>query len=219
MASPVSASVCAVCACFWLYLWNRRATYESVGLSYRKVVHDRERWRILTATFAHLEIGHLLMNLFSLWSCAGIEPEIGSFEYFRITCILIVRWPALVIDVCCGGLPSATVLLQAVANALELAAYHACIFVFGLGQYVFVSSLEAVGRGGWVLRVYSLAQVRVHVLRWLLRHWIRVDDDNITAKKRSGETASPRLLPAVHIPRLAITVCYRRSPSWGCPSQ
>ena len=91
--TPVSAAVCAICVAYWLYLWNRRVEFEAVAFSYRKVVHDGERWRIITATFAHIEILHLLFNLYSLWGCRSVEAALGSFFYFKTTCILIVRAP------------------------------------------------------------------------------------------------------------------------------
>ena len=75
----------------WFTLWNRRVEFEAVAISYRKVVVEGEHWRALSATFSHLDVLHLVFNVYGLWGCRDIEVALGSFYYFKYTCILIVR--------------------------------------------------------------------------------------------------------------------------------
>ncbi len=91
---PLTTGTCALLVGIWFALWNRRVEFERVGLSYKKVVVEGERWRIITATFSHLEMFHVLFNVYSLYSCGEIETALGSFYYFKVTCILIVSFCA-----------------------------------------------------------------------------------------------------------------------------
>lgn len=88
--TPVTLVVAAVCVAVWFYLWNNRVDFERIAYSYHKVVGEREWWRAVSATFSHLEVWHLLFNVYSLWSSRSLEQQLGSFAYFRITCVLIV---------------------------------------------------------------------------------------------------------------------------------
>mmetsp|Transcript_33066 Transcript_33066/g.55373 ORF Transcript_33066/g.55373 Transcript_33066/m.55373 type:complete len:98 (-) Transcript_33066:531-824(-) len=70
---PLTSLICACLACVWAYLNAHGVSYSEVGLSYSAVVHNREYWRILTATFSHISILHLVFNVSSLWSLGFVE--------------------------------------------------------------------------------------------------------------------------------------------------
>jgi hypothetical protein len=98
--TPLTTSVVCICCAVWFWLWNRRVDAEAVGVSFRKVVHDREYWRVVTATFAHLDIMHLVFNVWGLWSCRHVELLHGSLYYLQNTIVLMVRSCARVRVVC-----------------------------------------------------------------------------------------------------------------------
>lgn len=92
-STPLSTVLTAALIAYWLYLWNKRVEFQSVAFSYRSVVTNREWWRLATSVFAHIEIMHLLFNVYSLWGCRAIETQKGSYYYFETSCILIVSGP------------------------------------------------------------------------------------------------------------------------------
>lgn len=89
MNMPVSSTVIALCIGIWFYEWNNRVSYESVGISYAKFARQGEYWRIVSASFSHLDLMHLVFNMGSLYSCGTIEIAKGSMFYFQNTIILI----------------------------------------------------------------------------------------------------------------------------------
>ena len=73
---PITSLVIALCSGVWYFLNSKGLGYEEVGVSYAKVVRDREYWRCLTASFSHISPLHLLFNMSSLWSL-GVEEQEG----------------------------------------------------------------------------------------------------------------------------------------------
>lgn len=61
------------------------------------VVKEHQHWRILSATFSHISIIHLLFNTSSLWSLRHMESIFGFIGYFRITFILSISSMILMI--------------------------------------------------------------------------------------------------------------------------
>jgi membrane associated rhomboid family serine protease len=157
VATPVSAAVCGFCVALWFYLWNKRVDYETIGFSYKKVVIDGERWRLVTSTFSHLEVFHVLFNVYSLWSCRVMELQFGAYYYVQTTCVLIV---CAVWGLCrvhgmhmtrphwLGGVVQ---LLQAVSCILLVSTYHLMIYYLGMTQYVRFSSVWLGGFAVWTV--------------------------------------------------------------------
>lgn len=86
---PVSSTVIGICIVVWFYEWNNRVSYESVGISYDKFTRQRQHWRVITASFSHLDFIHLAFNMGSLYNCGIIEVAQGSLLYFQNTVLLI----------------------------------------------------------------------------------------------------------------------------------
>ena len=100
---PITSLVIALCSGVWYFLNSKGLGYEEVGVSYAKVVRDREYWRCLTASFSHISPLHLLFNMSSLWSLGVVEQMRGRGEgwgsgwYVRYTLVMLVGTMALVI--------------------------------------------------------------------------------------------------------------------------
>lgn len=118
MDTPVTTTVIIVCLAVFGYLWNKRVEFESVAMSYRKVVADGEIWRTLTCTWSHLDLMHVIMNVYGLWSCRDLEATMGSYFYLKTTLLLMV-----------------------VSPILSLACYHVLIKQLGMAHYEYVFSL------------------------------------------------------------------------------
>ena len=93
---PCTSLVIAVCTSLWYYLHHSGLGYDEVGMSYSKVVGQRQYWRCITATFSHVSLLHLLFNMSSLWSLGVVEQMggrgdgWGSAWYARYTLVMIV---------------------------------------------------------------------------------------------------------------------------------
>lgn len=88
-SAPLNATVMAVCSGIWFWMWNKRYGYEDVSTSYHKVVNERQYYRIITATFCHLNFLHLVFNMGSLYTVGVLESALGSYYYFHRTILLI----------------------------------------------------------------------------------------------------------------------------------
>lgn len=100
----------------WFPLWNNRVSAETVAFSYKKVLEDREYWRLFTAALSHLEFFHLVFNMTSLWSCRAAELIYGSWYFFMLSIALLVS-----------------------SKLITLAIYHVMITHFGLTRCVLPS--------------------------------------------------------------------------------
>lgn len=125
---PVSSTVIALCICIWFYEWNNRVAPEVVGISYAKFARQGEFWRIITASFSHLDLMHLVFNMGSLYNCGVIEATHGSMFYFQNSILLIF-----------------------LSMLITMGVYHVLLHRFGMMQY---ESSTAVGYScvvfGWM---------------------------------------------------------------------
>lgn len=102
---PFTSCVVVVCSSVWYYLHANGLGYDSVGMSYTKVVGQRQYWRCITASFSHVSLLHLLFNMSSLWSLGAVEQmgggegggPWGSGWYVRYTLVMLVGTSALVV--------------------------------------------------------------------------------------------------------------------------
>ena len=68
--------------CVWFYCWNYKVDVSTVGINYPSVAKHHELYRLFSASFSHLDILHIGMNLSSLFNLASIETSLGSIRYF-----------------------------------------------------------------------------------------------------------------------------------------
>lgn len=88
---PGSSVVVGGILASFLYIHRRGYNYSDVGMSFQSVALDKEYWRCVTATMAHINLLHLLFNVSSLWSISGAEfYEYGTAKYFLYTLLLLL---------------------------------------------------------------------------------------------------------------------------------
>ena len=94
LAAPLTAALVAVNSLIFLRMWNARAGYAHVSISYRSVVLERQWYRVVSSAFCHLNFMHLLMNMYGLWSFGALEEAFGSLWYLETTCLLLAACTA-----------------------------------------------------------------------------------------------------------------------------
>lgn len=90
LSQPLNTTVMVVNTAIWFWMWNKRYGYEDVSTSYNKVVVERQYYRVVSATFCHLNLLHLVFNMGSLYTVGVLEASLGSFFYFHRTVLLIL---------------------------------------------------------------------------------------------------------------------------------
>ena len=93
-AAPLTALVAAANALIFLHMWNSRAGFAHVAISYRRVVLERQWYRVVSSAFCHLSALHLLMNMYGLWGFGALEAALGSAWYLETTCLLLLAGTA-----------------------------------------------------------------------------------------------------------------------------
>lgn len=82
---PFTHSILIVTIAVSAFAWKNGRIFESLLFSTRSIRKNREFHRFLTSMFLHTDFGHLLFNMFTLYSFAGyMEPRIGSVSLFVI---------------------------------------------------------------------------------------------------------------------------------------
>jgi membrane associated rhomboid family serine protease len=71
------------------YIWSYRVNPMDIVSGYDLIVNDKQYYRIITASFAHLEILHLAFNMSTLYSLGRLEMAIGTLQYFVYTVDLV----------------------------------------------------------------------------------------------------------------------------------
>ena len=87
---PQTLIIISFCVLYWAYIRYHEVPSSAVGISYNSIILRGEYQRIFTASFAHLDFFHLLMNMASLYSVGRIEVIVGPVLYFNYTIIMLV---------------------------------------------------------------------------------------------------------------------------------
>lgn len=90
LSTPGSALIAGVCITLYVHRIVREYPVESIAISYRTFIKDKQYWRGVTAIFSHLNLLHIVFNMSSLWSLRAIEKVFGTIMYFKISFILLV---------------------------------------------------------------------------------------------------------------------------------
>ena len=100
---PASSFIIALCSAIWIYIQKKNLGYDSVGMSYESVVVERQHWRLISSTFSHISILHLVFNMNALWSLGVVEQlsnvGLGIEYYIQYTLVLIILSGFLVLAI------------------------------------------------------------------------------------------------------------------------
>jgi membrane associated rhomboid family serine protease len=90
---PASSTIIAICSLICYYIQKKNIGYGDVGLSYETAM-EGQYWRIITSSFSHVSILHLVFNMSALWSLGIIEQlkniGLGVEFYLQYTLVLVV---------------------------------------------------------------------------------------------------------------------------------
>ncbi|KAG7672646.1 putative RHOMBOID-like protein 13 [Nannochloris sp. 'desiccata'] len=81
-----------------------QASYSDVGMSYDRVLGEKELWRCGTSQLAHVELLHLVFNLSALWSVGIAEQVLGPLYYLKITALLFLLSPVICLGLYHGAI-------------------------------------------------------------------------------------------------------------------
>lgn len=72
------------------YIRKNEIDGNQFAFSYRLCVKRSEWWRILSSSFCHNSLIHLVLDILTLWDLRGIETSAGSLFFLRYSMLLIV---------------------------------------------------------------------------------------------------------------------------------
>jgi membrane associated rhomboid family serine protease len=85
---PVSLITIIVNVIVCYILNSRDVPLDSVATSSDGVLVNHQYWRIITATFSHYSILHIIANVSSSWACRGLEMVHGASQFLLYITIL-----------------------------------------------------------------------------------------------------------------------------------
>jgi len=105
-SSPIVLLLIAVNTAVFFFLpiaFPSRYPYrlESLGVAWGPLVFSGQWWRVLTCSFVHFELSHLLPNMLGLWILGSrIEREFGrwTFLFFYLVCGTVVALIVLALN-------------------------------------------------------------------------------------------------------------------------
>jgi len=115
---PGTLALILICGLGWAKIKSKGLGYPDVGLSYQNFVVEGQYWRMWTASFSHISVMHLALNLSSLWAYRFIEHQIGLLQYLKLTFLFVV-----------------------LSISMVIALYHIIIYKFGRTQSLRVVSV------------------------------------------------------------------------------
>ena len=102
LEQPITSLLSLAIVGIFAALHHFHVGYPDVGMSYDKVVADREYWRLGSSQLSHIEVLHLVFNLSALWSIGIAEGLLGQLYYLKQTALLFIFSPivsrCLIID-------------------------------------------------------------------------------------------------------------------------
>nr|AIY60676.1 rhomboid protein Illhe_RBL13 [Illicium henryi] len=100
LQKPATSCIIGICSLVWFYIQKKNIGYANVGLSYDTTV-EGHYWRLITSTFSHISVIHLVFNMTALWSLGVVEQlghiGLGVEFYLHYTLVLAVLSGVLVI--------------------------------------------------------------------------------------------------------------------------
>jgi membrane associated rhomboid family serine protease len=125
---PVSLSLAVLNVIVYFRLVSNQVDVTTVAVSSEAVLGRKQYWRVVSATFSHFDILHIVANTASAWSCRVLEFELG-IPRFLIDVTILVTLSSFVdalirkhflpqtADVWCIGYSAVVCGLQAIMSA------------------------------------------------------------------------------------------------------
>ncbi|KAL3529106.1 hypothetical protein ACH5RR_008428 [Cinchona calisaya] len=100
MEKPATSCMIGICSVIWFYIQKKGIGYSHVGLSYEAAI-EGHWWRIITSSFSHISVIHLVFNVSALWSLGFVEQlehiGLGVKYYLHYSLVLVVLSGLLVL--------------------------------------------------------------------------------------------------------------------------
>lgn len=82
--APMISLFTVVIALAFFWLWDKSVSATEVAVSFSSVMEKGEVWRVITASFSHLDLLHVGLNLSSLIGLVPLEIAWGSSRFFLL---------------------------------------------------------------------------------------------------------------------------------------
>ncbi|KAM9971241.1 hypothetical protein ACTFIW_011217 [Dictyostelium discoideum] len=86
---PITSIILIINILIWLNHFAYDISTEKVSFNYKEIIGG-QYWRVISSTFSHSNIIHLILNSISIWNTNKIEIIKGSYYYFKCNIILII---------------------------------------------------------------------------------------------------------------------------------
>ncbi|KAL0477959.1 hypothetical protein AKO1_005319, partial [Acrasis kona] len=86
---PIITSIVLVCTSIFIYVNHKNVPADDVSFNYGRIVENFEIWRMVSSTFTHYGILHIIFNMTSLWSYRMAET-IGDAYYVKNSFLLMI---------------------------------------------------------------------------------------------------------------------------------
>jgi len=94
---PFTVIIICFLAYICYYLNSKNIPVESVSIHGNSIINNKEYWRIITGSYSHYSIMHLIFNCASAWSMKGLEKFLGFSRYLYYISILSIFPPILAV--------------------------------------------------------------------------------------------------------------------------
>ena len=86
LAAPANAAICFVNLAIYAVMWNYRVELDHLAVSYDTAITQRQLYRVVTATFTHLNLLHVGFNVSALYGLGSEWEEArGTAWYLQTT--------------------------------------------------------------------------------------------------------------------------------------
>ncbi|KAM9996918.1 hypothetical protein ACTFIZ_001859 [Dictyostelium cf. discoideum] len=86
---PITSIILIINILIWLNHFAYGTSTEKVSFNFKEIIGG-QYWRVISSTFSHSNIIHLILNCISIWNTNKIEIIKGSYYYFKCNIILII---------------------------------------------------------------------------------------------------------------------------------
>ncbi|EAL71651.1 hypothetical protein DDB_G0271574 [Dictyostelium discoideum AX4] len=79
---PITSIILIINVLIWFNHFAYDISTEKVSFNYKEIIGG-QYWRVISSTFSHSNIIHLILNSISIWNTSKIEIIKGSYYYFK----------------------------------------------------------------------------------------------------------------------------------------